>query len=84
LRANGVAVELLDDGLVVHGRGPEGVPGGGRVETHHDHRLAMAGLVMGLGAREPVFVDDVAMIATSYPGFFDDMGALGAEIAPVD
>ncbi|PWE18912.1 3-phosphoshikimate 1-carboxyvinyltransferase [Marinicauda salina] len=84
LRANGVAVELLDDGLIVHGRGPEGVPGGGRVETHQDHRLAMAGLVMGLGAQEPVIADDVAMIATSYPGFFDDMGALGARIAPVD
>jgi len=41
----------------------------------------MSGLVMGLGAREAVTVDDVAMIATSYPGFFDDMARLGAQIA---
>lgn len=81
LAANGVKVELGEDSLTVHGMGPGGVPGGGLVKTLHDHRLAMAGLVLGLGAKEPVTVDDVAMIATSYPGFFDDMAALGADIA---
>ncbi|MCC5995827.1 MAG: 3-phosphoshikimate 1-carboxyvinyltransferase [Oceanicaulis sp.] len=81
LAANGVQVELGEDYLVVHGCGAGGVRGGGVVETRHDHRLAMSGLVMGLGARAPVSVDDVAMIATSYPGFFSDMAALGAPIA---
>lgn len=80
LAANGVKVELGEDSLTVHGMGPGGVPGGGLVKTLHDHRLAMAGLVLGLGARAPVTVDDVAMIATSYPGFFNDMAALGAQI----
>ncbi len=78
LQANGVTIELGEDTLVVEGCGPDGPPGGGLVQTHHDHRLAMSGLVMGLGARAPVTVDDVAMIATSYPGFFDDFAALGA------
>lgn len=78
LVASGVAIELGSDYLVVHGAGPDGPRGGGHVLTHHDHRLAMSGLIMGLGAREPVTVDDVAMIATSYPGFFADMAALGA------
>ena len=80
LAANGVKVELGEDSLTVHGVGAGGVPGGGLVKTLHDHRLAMSGLILGLGAREPVTVDDVAMIATSYPGFFDDMAALGAQI----
>lgn len=80
LQANGIRVELGEDDLSVEGRGAGGVPGGGQVATRHDHRLAMSGLVMGLAAREPVRVDDVAMIATSYPGFFDDMAALGARI----
>ncbi len=80
LAANGVRIELGEDSLTVHGMGPGGVPGGGLVKTLHDHRLAMSGLVLGLGAKEPVTVDDVAMIATSYPGFFDDMAGLGAEI----
>lgn len=80
LTANGVAVELGEDSLVVTGCGAAGAPGGGEVVTDHDHRLAMAGLVFGLAARDPVRVDDVAMIATSYPGFFDDMEAVGAQI----
>ena len=80
LKVNGVAFELGEDSLKVKGCGPKAVPGGGEVVTDHDHRLAMSGLVFGLGAREAVRVDDVAMIATSYPGFFDDMAAIGAQI----
>lgn len=79
LANNGVVVEAGTDSLTVHG-GP--VPGGGEVETHHDHRLAMSGLILGLGAQNPVTVDDVAMIATSYPDFFAHMRALGATLEP--
>jgi 3-phosphoshikimate 1-carboxyvinyltransferase len=50
------------------------------VETRHDHRIAMSALVMGTAAKREVAVDDIAMIATSYPGFFDHMAALGADI----
>lgn len=81
LKANGVKVELGEDSLTVHGCGPDGVPGGGTVETHHDHRLAMSALILGLGAQNPVSVDDVSMIATSYPDFFDHMQTLGAKLA---
>ncbi|WP_270374247.1 3-phosphoshikimate 1-carboxyvinyltransferase [Marinicauda sp. Alg238-R41] len=80
LDANGVKVEIEGDDLIVTGAGLAGVPGGGRVETRDDHRLAMAGLVLGLGGQAPVSVDETAMIATSYPGFFDDFSAIGANI----
>ena len=40
------------DGLTVEGTGVDGVPGGGAVATHMDHRIAMSFLVMGLGARK--------------------------------
>lgn len=78
LAANGVAHAVEGDDLVVRG-GP--VAGGGTVATHLDHRIAMAFLVMGMGAREGVTVDDGAMIATSYPAFLAQMRALGAELA---
>lgn len=81
LVANGVKIDLDADSLTVEGCGPAGPPGGGVVLTEHDHRLAMSGLVLGLGAQEAVTVDDVSMIATSYPGFFDDFEALGAVFA---
>jgi 3-phosphoshikimate 1-carboxyvinyltransferase len=80
LRAIGVTVEELEDGLVIEGRGMDGVPGGGRIATHLDHRIAMAFLVAGMGARAAVTVDDVSMIATSFPKFRQMMRGLGAEI----
>ena len=80
LAKNDVAVEELPDGFIVTGRGPRGVVGGGLVETRHDHRIAMSALVMGSAAKNAVSVDDIAMIATSYPEFFDHMATLGADV----
>ena len=77
LQENGVKVEETEDGMIVEGSG--GVKGGGTVMTHMDHRIAMSFLVMGLAAREPVTVDDISMIATSFPEFEALMRALGAE-----
>ena len=80
LRACGVDADELPDGLVVHGRGPDAVRGGAAVRTHGDHRIAMSFLVLGLGAREAVTVDDAEMIATSFPDFAGFMRGLGADI----
>jgi 3-phosphoshikimate 1-carboxyvinyltransferase len=79
LRVNGVKVEIAGDDLIVEGRGH--VPGGGLVVTHMDHRIAMSGLVMGLASDAPVKVDDIAIIATSFPDFVPLMRSLGAEFA---
>ena len=54
------------------------VKGGGTVETHMDHRIAMAFLTLGLGAAKPVTIDDTSMIATSFPSFVPLMIKLGA------
>jgi 3-phosphoshikimate 1-carboxyvinyltransferase len=80
LAVNGVEVEELPDGFIVTGCGARGVQGGGLVEARHDHRIAMSALVMGSAAKESVSVDDIAMIATSYPEFFDHMATLGANV----
>ncbi|MGY2048265.1 3-phosphoshikimate 1-carboxyvinyltransferase [Methylobacterium sp. JK268] len=80
LKANGVAHVVEGDDLIVHGDGTPAA-GGGTVATHLDHRIAMAFLVMGLATREPVTVDDGAMIATSYPAFLSDLRGLGAALA---
>lgn len=77
LRGNGVQVEEREDGLTVTGGA---VPGGGTVQTHHDHRIAMSALILGLVSEQGVKVDDASMIATSYPDFFDHMRSLGADI----
>lgn len=78
LKANGVAVETGPDWMRVEG--DKHPAGGGRVATQMDHRIAMSFIVMGAGARGPVEIDDAAMIATSFPGFFGLMRSLGATI----
>jgi 3-phosphoshikimate 1-carboxyvinyltransferase len=79
LRANGVDVEIEGDDLIVHGKGR--AAGGGLVATQMDHRIAMAFLIMGLASEKPVRVDDVGIIATSFPGFASLMRALGADLS---
>ncbi len=81
LRACGVDAEELPDGLIVRGAGPRGVKGGAEIATHGDHRIAMSFLVLGLGSREPVTVDEAEMINTSFPDFAGFMGSLGAALA---
>jgi 3-phosphoshikimate 1-carboxyvinyltransferase len=86
LEANGIRTSVTGDSLLVAGRkssygDPVGVPGGGTVETHLDHRMAMAFLVMGLASTSPVTVDDAGIIATSFPEFRSLMQGLGAQFA---
>ncbi len=75
LRAAGVSCAIEGDDLLVEGGAPRG---GGVVATRMDHRIAMSFLVMGLASQEQMTVDDVAMIATSFPDFRPAMEALGA------
>jgi 3-phosphoshikimate 1-carboxyvinyltransferase len=77
LDVNGVETTEYDDGFAVKGGG---VAGGGTVTTHHDHRIAMSALVLGMNASLPVSIDDGDMIATSFPTFFELMNGLGAKI----
>jgi 3-phosphoshikimate 1-carboxyvinyltransferase len=77
LQAAGVASQIVGNDLVVEGRGGE-VMGGGLAYTHLDHRIAMSFLVLGLASLRPMAVDDVRMIATSFPAFQELMAKLGA------
>jgi 3-phosphoshikimate 1-carboxyvinyltransferase len=79
LQSNGVVTHSGPDWLEVHGGG---APGGGRVRTHMDHRIAMSFIVMGLAARIHTSVDDASFITTSFPGFVELMNGLGARIEP--
>jgi 3-phosphoshikimate 1-carboxyvinyltransferase len=77
LRAVGVGVGPLDDGLVVHGGGGP-LPGGATIDPAGDHRVAMAFAVAGLHAAEPIGVAGMDCIATSFPGFLAALAALRA------
>jgi len=82
LQACGVKLEIEGDDLIVHGTGKPPA-GGASIAVNLDHRIAMAFLVMGMAAEQPVTVDDGAAIETSFPGFADLMNGLGAKIGEV-
>jgi len=79
LRQCGLNIEEGDDWLRV--RGQEQIRGSAQIATHHDHRIAMSFLTLGLTAEEPVSVDGGQMIATSYPDYQTHMQTLGAHVS---
>lgn len=76
LGANGVQLEEFEDGLAITGSAGELIPGGARVASKLDHRIAMSMAVAGLGAKSDVSIDDAAPVATSYPEFFSTLDHL--------
>ncbi|RVT94934.1 3-phosphoshikimate 1-carboxyvinyltransferase [Sphingomonas crocodyli] len=81
LRAIGARVEELEDGMIIDGTGGETLPGGATIAARLDHRIAMSFAVAGLVSKADVTIDDMAPVATSFPGFVDLMKALGADVA---
>jgi 3-phosphoshikimate 1-carboxyvinyltransferase len=69
----GVQVETLEDGMVI--RGPQIIEGG-QVNSHGDHRIAMAMAVAGLLAKSPVHIHNPECIAVSFPGFEETLQQL--------
>jgi len=72
----GIDARATDDGMVIHG----GALGGGRVDSHGDHRVAMAFAIAALRAGGPVTVADCANVDTSFPGFAASAAACGLRI----
>jgi 3-phosphoshikimate 1-carboxyvinyltransferase len=77
LRTLGARIEARPDGFIVEG--PTSLHGG-TVDSHGDHRLAMALAVAGLLAKAPVTVRNTACSADSFPGFAQTLRQLGASI----
>jgi 3-phosphoshikimate 1-carboxyvinyltransferase len=74
----GVRVDESPDGFVIGGLA--GWPAaGGAVVPEHDHRIAMAGAILGLTATDETTVP-TADIGTSFPTFAETLAALGASI----
>lgn len=74
-------VEETADGLVIHG-----VSGftGGRVESHNDHRIAMAVAIASMRATGKIILDGAEAVNKSYPHFWEDFTAMGGEWIGLD
>ena len=76
LRAIGVTVEELSDGLIIEGRDGEAFVGGATIAAELDHRIAMSFAVAGFVSERCVTIDDMASVATSFPGFVEGLEGL--------
>jgi 3-phosphoshikimate 1-carboxyvinyltransferase len=77
LTAMGADIEPRSDGFIVSGPTPLK---GATVDSHGDHRIAMALAVAGLVANGETMVQHPACIHDSFPGFVESMQGLGAKI----
>ncbi len=71
-----IKVELKGDSMLVTG----GEVKGALIDSHNDHRIAMAAAVAALRASDKVMIKDSQCVAKSYPSFFDDLKQIGAMI----
>jgi 3-phosphoshikimate 1-carboxyvinyltransferase len=78
LAALGVAVEELEDGLIIQGSGGAPLAGGVTIAAELDHRIAMSFAIAGLVSKQPVTIDDMSPVATSFPTFVPMLEELGA------
>ena len=80
LTSCGARVIEHEDGLEITGTAGEPLRGTSNacVETHLDHRIAMAMAVAGLVSADGVEVDDTAPIATSFPTFMELLSGASA------
>lgn len=65
----GVDHEVKSDGIIIQGKGRGGLLGKGVINSHGDHRIAMAFTMAALRACGSIQIKDCNNVATSFPGF---------------
>ena len=73
----GIEAQTRPDGIVIQG----GRIQGGHVESHGDHRIAMAFAVAALRAESEIHIGDCANVNTSFPGFVSLASRAGLDIS---
>lgn len=76
LKALGCNIEGTPDGAIIQG----GELHGGEVDSHGDHRTAMAFSIASLRSSKAIRVADCDNVNTSFPGFVDLANSVGMDI----
>jgi 3-phosphoshikimate 1-carboxyvinyltransferase len=74
----GVETVIQDDLLLVTGKAS--IKGGVTLSSQNDHRIAMMICLLGLVADEPIVLEDAHVVSKSYPGFYEELIKIGANI----
>ena len=78
LAALGIVANPTPDGIIIRG----GRLAGGRIDSHGDHRIAMAFAMGAVRADAEVVIEDCANVATSFPNFLALAQEVGLTISP--
>lgn len=81
LLKSGVKLEVYEDSVKIFGNNVQS--GGQDIDTHKDHRIAMSMIIFGLISEKPIKIDEIDMIFTSFPSFYDCLRQIGAKIEKV-
>jgi 3-phosphoshikimate 1-carboxyvinyltransferase len=73
----GVEIMELEDKLIIRGKGRLH---GAELDSHNDHRIAMACAVAALGADGTTVIHGIECVSKSYPNFVEDLRSLGGKI----
>lgn len=76
----GIIIELIDDEMIIHG---VDYATGNTVDSHNDHRIAMACAVAALRCKSVVEISNAEAIHKSYPHFYEDLKHIGANISEI-
>ncbi len=79
LRRLGIDARETGEGIIIRG----GALTGGEVDSHGDHRVAMAFAIAGLAAGGPITVRNCKNVDTSFPGFVEVVARTGLGIRAV-
>ncbi|WP_347985866.1 3-phosphoshikimate 1-carboxyvinyltransferase [Methylomonas sp. AM2-LC] len=80
LQILGVDAQATEDGMIIQGGGHIG---GGEVQSHGDHRIAMAFSIAGLRANAAITIHDCANVNTSFPEFAQLATHLGLDLSSI-
>lgn len=77
MKKMGADIRQIQDGIII--RGSNRLQG--RIlDSHRDHRIAMAGIIAGLVADGTTVVRNAECIKKSYPSFISDIRSIGGEV----
>ncbi len=82
LLALGVDAEATADGMIIQGGGAGSI-GSGVVQSHDDHRIAMAFAMAALCAEGQIEIEECDNVNTSFPGFVRLAAEAGLEITSI-
>ncbi len=79
LKKCNILTESTKDTMIIYG--DKGWRVANQLESHGDHRIAMALVIGGLCCNEPIVLNQAESVKKSYPSFYEDLQKLGIEVA---